>query len=110
MLPSFDMNVGVDQGSAFLPILSALYFLPFLYILENRLKILKIPISILFFIDDGLLIVQSKSLLLSNSLLFYSYNIKFSISLDRKAHFTSFHSTYSLLAVLSFALRISRST
>ena len=110
MLPSFDMNVGVDQGSALLPILSALYFLPFLYILENRLKILKIPISILFFIDDGLLIVQSKSLLLSNSLLFYSYNIKFSISLDRKAHFTPFHSTYSLLAVLSFALRISRST
>ena len=57
MLPSFDVNVGVDQGSALLSILSALYFLPFLYILENKLKILKIPISILFFIDDELLIV-----------------------------------------------------
>jgi len=38
--PSFKVNVGVGQGSALSPILSALYLSPFLYILEKRLKIL----------------------------------------------------------------------
>jgi len=55
-LPSFDINVGVGQDSALSPILLALYLLPFLYILENCLKILKISISILSFVDDRLLI------------------------------------------------------
>ena len=75
MSPFFDVNVGVGQGSALSSILLALYLSLFLYILENQLKILKIPISILSFVDDGLLVAQSKSILLSNSLLFYSYNI-----------------------------------
>ena len=75
MSPSFDVNVGVGQGSALSSILLALYLLPFLHILENQLKILKISISILFFVDNRLLIAQSKSLLLSNSLLFCSYNV-----------------------------------
>jgi len=75
MSPYFDVSVGVGQGSVLSPILLALYLLPFLHILENQLKILKIPISILSFVDNRLLIAQSKSLLLSNSLLFYSYNV-----------------------------------
>ena len=75
MSPSFDVNVGVGQGSALLSIFLALHLLLFLHILENQLKILKIPISILSFVDNGLLIAQSKSILLSNSLLFCSYNI-----------------------------------
>ena len=73
--PSFDINIGVDQGLALSPILSAFYLLSFLYILENHLKILKISISILSFINNGLHIIQSKSFHLSNSLLFYSYNV-----------------------------------
>ena len=73
--PSFDINIGVDQGLALSPILSALYLLSFLYILENHLKILKISISILSFINNRLHIIQSKSFHLSNSLLFYSYNV-----------------------------------
>ena len=52
-----------------------LYLTSFLYILEKYLKNLKIPISILSFVDDGLIIAQSKSLDFSISQLFYSYNV-----------------------------------
>jgi len=73
--PMFDVNVGVGQGSALSPILSALYLTLFLYILENWLKNLKIPISILSFVDDRLIIAQNKSFNISNSHLFCSYNV-----------------------------------
>ena len=55
--PDFEVNVGVGQGSALSPILLALYLTLFLYILEKCLKNLKIPISMLFFVDDELIIV-----------------------------------------------------
>ena len=73
--PNFKVNMGVGQESALSPILLALYLSPFLYILEKHLKNLKIPISILLFVDDGLIITQNKSLDISNSHLFCSYNI-----------------------------------
>jgi len=73
--PIFEVNVGVGQGSALSPILSALYLLPFLYILEKYLKNLKIPISFISFVDNGLIIAQNKSIVTSNSQLFCSYNI-----------------------------------
>ena len=71
----FDVNIGVGQGSALSPILSSLYLSPFLYILEKHFKNLKIPVSILSFVDNGLIIAQNKSFDVSNSQLFYSYNI-----------------------------------
>ena len=67
----FNVNIGVGQGFAFSPILSALYFLLFIYILENCLKNLKIPVSIIFFIDNGLFISQNNSFNISNSRLYY---------------------------------------
>ena len=76
----------MSQESALSPILSAIYLVPFLYILEKHLKILKIPISILFFVDNGLLVAQSKSFLISNSLLFYSYNIISSLPMKFGLH------------------------
>ena len=72
---SFEVNVGVGQGSALSPILSALYLSPLFYIIEKRFKNLNLPISILSFVDDGLFIVQNKSLSISNLYLFCSYNI-----------------------------------
>jgi len=65
----------VEQGSALSPILSALYLVPVLHILEKHLKTLNILISILYFVDDGLIVVQSKTLTILNSFLFCSYNI-----------------------------------
>ena len=79
--PMFEVNVRVGQGSALSPILLALYLTPFLYILEKHLKNLKIPISILSFMDNGLIIAQNKSFDISNSYLFCSYNV-FSKLLD----------------------------
>jgi len=73
--PIFNVNVGVGQGSVLSPILSALYLSPFIYILEKRLKNLKIPISVISFVDNGLFISQSKSFDILNSCLYCSYNI-----------------------------------
>ena len=73
--PDFEVNVGVGQGSVLSPILLAFYLTSFLHILEKHLKILKIPISMLSFIDDGLIIAQNKSIPISNSQLFCSYNV-----------------------------------
>ena len=73
----YEVNVGVGQGSALSPILSALYLSPFLYILENHLKNLNISVLLISFIDDGLIIAQNKSINISNSHLFYSYNVLF---------------------------------
>ena len=75
MSPIFNVNVEVDQGLVLSPILSALYLSPFIYILENQLKNLKIPISIISFMDNGLFISQSNSFDISNSRLFCSYNV-----------------------------------
>ena len=73
--PFFNVDVGVRQDSALSLILSTIYLALILHILENYLKLLKIPISTLSFVDDSLFIVQSKSISISNSLLFCSYNI-----------------------------------
>ena len=71
--------MGVDQGLALSPILSALYLSSVLYVFEKQLKNLKISISFLFFVDYGLFITQNKSLSVSNSFLFCSYQIILSL-------------------------------
>ena len=73
--PFCNINIGVGQDSALSSILSALYFSPIFHILEKQLKILKIPISIISFVDDGLFISQNKSISLLNANLFCSYNV-----------------------------------
>jgi len=103
--PIFNINVGVGQGSVLSPILSALYLLFFIYILEKHLKNLKIPIFIISFVDDGLFISQSKSFDISNSCLYCSYSIltnllkKFGLIVEHSKteifHFNRSHSTFN---------------
>ena len=80
--PNFEVNIGVGQGSALSPILLALYLTLFLYILEKCLKILRISISILSFVDNGLIIAQIKSIDISNAHLFCSYNVLSKLLVD----------------------------
>ena len=70
-----NVDVGVGQRSALLPILSTLYLSLIFHILGNWLKILKIPISIISFVNDGLFISQNKSISHLNMNLFCSYNV-----------------------------------
>ena len=69
--PFFDVNIGVGQGSA----LSALYLSPVFHIFEKRLKNLKIPVSFISFVDNGLLISQNKFFEILNANLFCSYHV-----------------------------------
>ena len=71
----FCVNIVVSQGSALSLILSAFYLSPIFHSLENCLKILKIPISIISFVDNGLFISQNKSISYSNTNIFCSYNV-----------------------------------
>ena len=106
---TFCINVGVSQGSILSPILSTLYFFLLLYIFENWWKNLKIPISTLSFVDNGLFISQNKFLTISNSNLFYSYHImtflfkKFSLIIEygktEVFHFSRLHSSFNLSLV-----------
>ena len=80
----FNTNVRVGQGSALSPILSAIYLAPIIKTFKKRIKNLKenIPTNILSFVNDGLLISQEKSYLLSSSFLLCSYNIMSKILLN----------------------------
>ena len=101
----FNVNIGVGQGSVLSSILSALYYSPFLYILEKSLKNLNIPISIISFVNDGLFISQSKSFHIYNYHLFCSYNImtklleKFSLIVEHSKtdifHFNRSHGNFN---------------
>jgi len=66
------------------PILSAIYLAPIIKTFKKRIKNLKenILTDILSFADDGLLISQEKSYLLSSSFLLCSYNIMSKILLN----------------------------
>ena len=102
---SFNINVGVDQGSALSLILSALYLSSFFHIFEKCIKNLDLKISTLSFVDDGLLITQSKSFHLSNTCLFSSYNVvlillsKFGLQVEYSKtevfHFSRSYSSFS---------------
>jgi len=75
----FNIDIGIRQGLVLLPILPALYFFPIFHIFEKRIKNLKIPITLISFVDDGIFVLQEKSFEKSNSNLSYSYNVILSL-------------------------------
>ena len=99
--------MGVEQESALLLVLSAIYISLLIHIFEKQLKNLKIPVSILFFVNDGLFIAQNKSIVVSNLNLFYSYHIitsllkKFGLVIEygktKVFHFSRSQGTFNLL-------------
>ena len=98
----------MGQDSTLSPILSILYILSVFHILENHLKNLKNPVSILSFIDDGLFIAQNKFLTVSNFNLFCSYNIVSSILVSylnmvrQKSSISLEHREPSILPLLTY--------
>ena len=75
----FNVDVGVEQGSAFSPILSILYLSPIFHIFQEWTKNLNIPVSLLSFVNDGLIISQEKLFEKTNPFLYCSYNIMSSL-------------------------------
>jgi len=75
--PFYNVDIGIDQGSALFLILFVLYISPIFHIFKKRANNLKISIFFLSFINDGIFISQEKSFEKTNSHLFYSYNIIF---------------------------------
>ena len=76
---SFNIGVSIGQSFALSPILSTLYLSSILYIFKKRLKNLKIPVSLISFVDNRLFISQNTSLAILNSQLFCSYHIMSSL-------------------------------
>ena len=69
--------MGVEQGSTFSLVLSALYLVSILHLFEQQARCPENPlnVSIFLFVDDGLLISQERDYDKSLSTLKYSYNI-----------------------------------
>jgi len=59
--PLFSIDVDIEQGSAFSPILSTLYNSPIFHIFEKRTKNPNISILFLSFVNNGLFISQEKA-------------------------------------------------
>ena len=105
MSPTFNINISIGQGSVLSLILSVLYLSLFIYILENRLKNLKILVSIISFVENRLFISQSNSFDISNSQLYCSYNVltnlleKFSLVVKHSKteffHFNRSHGSFN---------------
>jgi len=55
-----DADVGVGQGSALSPILSALYIAPLLHLFERQAQALNLDTSTLSYVDNGLLVSQER--------------------------------------------------
>jgi len=87
--------------------LSALFITPILHVFDKRIKNLKIPVSFLYFVNDGFFISQEKSFDILNTNLFYGYNIMLSLlkqfglvikhEKTKVFHFSRLHSIFSPL-------------
>jgi len=97
--------LGWVKALPFPPSFLLFIFLRFFHIFKKRIKNLDLKISTLSFVDDGLLITQSKSFHLLNARLFSSYNIaltllsKFGLQVEHSKtevfHFSRAYSTFN---------------
>ena len=104
-----NVDIDISQGSALSPIVSAFYLSSIFFILENHLKNLKIPILILFFIDNSFFIAQHKSISVLNVNLYCSYNvissllIRFELVMEHSKtevfYFSRFYRVYNSLSL-----------
>ena len=104
-------DVGVGQGSALSPVLSALYLTPIirLYELDEASR----GTTLLSYVDDGTILVQSKSLDLNNEALKRAYAVvfelftKFALALEHDKselfHFDRSHSRHNPSLDLGYA-------
>jgi len=56
-----DIDIGMEQGSAFFSILLVLYIMPLLHLFECRAQALNLDTSTLSYIDNGLLVSQERT-------------------------------------------------
>ena len=70
-----DADVGMGQGSALSPILSALYIASLICIFEHRAQAFNLDTCILSFVDNSLLISQGKAYNKTLSELYSSYRV-----------------------------------
>jgi len=56
ILPFFNIDIDIEQGSTLFLILSTLYIFSIFHIFEKRAKIPKIPVSFILFVDNKLFI------------------------------------------------------
>ena len=70
-------DVGVGQGSALSPVLSALYVAPIMKLYEQEARQAGLDSTLISYVDDGTVIVQSKSLNDNVQVLSKSYAILF---------------------------------
>jgi hypothetical protein len=75
--PKMNTDVGMGQGSALSPVESALYFAPVLAIFNQRVA--HLDVTVLSYVDDGTLIVQSKSWESNLRVLREAYGIMFDL-------------------------------
>ena len=109
----FNVDVGIEQGSALSPILLALYITPSFHIFEKRSKNLKISKSLFSFVNNRLLTLQEKSFEKTNALLFCSYTIissllnQFGLMIEhRKSKVFYFSRLYGIFNLFPFNLSL----
>ena len=77
--PFFNIDIDIKQEFVLSLILSTLYLFSIFHIFQKQTKNLNIPVSLLLFVNNKLIISQEKLFEKTNSFLYYSYNIMLSL-------------------------------
>ena len=108
----FNVDVDIEQGSVLSPILSVLYLSPIFHIFQKQTKNLNILVSLLSFVDDGLIISQKNCLekltlfftITTILCCFYSNNVALSLSMGNLKFLIFLGPMASLILLLFISL------